>query len=116
LSVGAREFIPKQRVSINNDEALSTSRQNAGAQCLPIGPVSISTSGSRVASVVQCYPVALETIKGLRSAICKGTALPREELTFDGIPFHKTIIVQGFEETASETRIGTSVFDQCVPR
>jgi len=70
-------------------EAPTTSRQNAGAQCLAMGPVSIGNDRSHVAGLVKSDSVALETMSGLNSAISKGITLPkRNSPTFDGKPLH----------------------------
>ena len=98
LSVGARGAIPKQRVILQN-ETLTTSHQNADAQCFPVGLVSTGTDGSHVAGLVQSDAVVLETIKGLSSAISKGLTLPkRNSPTFDSNPLHYGFM-KSFEET-----------------
>jgi len=63
LSVGAKDAIPQQRVIIQDDEPLTTSRQNADAQCFPMVPESTDTDGLHVAGVVPGDPVGLETVK-----------------------------------------------------
>ena len=98
LSVGARDAIPQQRVIIQNDEPLTTSRRKADGQCFPTGPVSTDTS--HVAGLVPGDPVGLETVKSLSSAISKDITLPKRNLTiFDGNPLHYYSFMKSFEET-----------------
>jgi len=86
LNVAAKNFVPKQRVFINRDETLSASRPYVIAQSRPEGPV---PHGNVNTSMVQSNSIALETIKGLSTAIREGIALPkRNQPTFDGNPLH----------------------------
>ena len=91
-----------------NDEALATLRQNAGVQCLAMGPVSIGNHRSRVAGLVKSDPVASETMRGLNSAISKGITLPkRNSPTFDGKPLHYGYM-KSFEETVMNQNSDTA--------
>jgi len=86
LNVAAKNFVPKQRVFINRDETLSASHPYVSAQSLPVGPVPL---GNVKTSMVQSNSIALETIKGISTAISEGIALPKRNLpTFDGNPLH----------------------------
>jgi len=77
LNVGARDVIPKQRVFINQNEALPPLALNVSAQSLPVGPVPLSDVGT---TMVQSESIALETIKGLRTTICEGITPPKRKL------------------------------------
>ena len=77
LNVGARDVIPKQRVFINQNEALPPLAPNVSAQSLPVGPVPLSDVGT---TMVQSESIALETIKGLRTTICEGITPPKRKL------------------------------------
>jgi len=100
LSVGAKNAIPQQRVIIQDDEPLITSRQNADAQCFPMGPVSTDTDGSHVAGVVPGDPMGLETVGSLSSAISKDITLSKRNMPmFDGNPLHYYGFMKSFEET-----------------
>jgi len=94
LNVGARDSILKQRVLSNQDESLPPSRQNVSAQGLllglvlldnfnvnahglPLGPVPLDNVST---SIVQSNAMAVEKIKGLRTAICEGITLLKRNL------------------------------------
>ena len=77
LNVGAKNFVPKQRVLVNQDETLSASRSYASAQSLPVGSVLL---GNVNTSMVQSDSIALETIKGLSTAIREGMTLLKRNL------------------------------------
>jgi len=99
LNVTAKDFVPKQRVFINRDETLSASHPYVNAQSLPVGPVPPPLSNANT-NVVQSNSIALETIKGLSTAIREGIALPKRNLpTFDGNPLHYYGFLKSFEET-----------------
>ena len=60
-----------------------------------MGPVPL---GNVNTSMVQSYSIALETIKGLSTAIREGIALPKRNLpTFDGNPLHYYGFLKSFE-------------------
>ena len=81
----------------NRDETLSASHPYVSAQSLSGGPVPL---GNVNTSLVQSNSIALETIKGLSTAIREGIALPKRNLpTFDGNPLHSYGFLKGFEET-----------------
>ena len=77
LNVGARDSIPKLRVLSSQDKALPPSRPNVSAHGLPLGPVPLDNVST---SIVQSNAMAMEKIKGLRTAICKGITLPKRNL------------------------------------
>jgi len=86
VNAAAKDFVPKQRAFIYQDETLSALRPYVSAQSLPVGPVPL---GNVNTSMVQSNSIALETSKGLSTAIREGITLPKRNLpTFDGNPLH----------------------------
>jgi len=77
LNAGARDSIPKLRVLSSQDKALPPSRPNVSAQGLPLGPLPLDNVST---SLVRSNAMAMEMIKGLRTAICEGVTLPKRNL------------------------------------
>jgi len=96
LSVGAKEFLLKQRVSFSCEEAPSTSRRSsnafiskAGTQRLCLGSGSHSFDDTSDLNTMKSNSVVFETIQGLSSAIREGIALrKRNQPDFSGDPLH----------------------------
>ena len=107
LSIGAKEFLPKQRVLFSCEEAPSTSRRSsnafiskAGTQRLCLGSGSHSIDETHDVSTMKSNSVVFETIQGLSSAIREGIALPKRNIpNFNGDPLHYYGFIKRFEET-----------------